>query len=127
MAENNENDYGVLTDTGNIVYVQDESFTRLYSNNAQFSMSLWDASLTFGETLGEKDGKVIVLQKLKVNMPKELAKVLMLIMEKNIGVVEDQFGEIKLPDAAVIEQLKTHIKTNASKTSVSKKPPKKTK
>lgn len=93
-----------LTDTGGQKYVIDQSFERVYANNVQFSMSVWDANLTFGEIVGEdQDGATVILQKIKVNMSKEMAKVLMFILEKNIGIYETKAGEISLPDIEIGE------------------------
>jgi len=77
--------------------VQDDEFRRVYANNVSLHMSQWDVGLIFGEIIGVREDKAIVLEKVKINMSKELAKVVALLLAGNIQAYETENGEIKLP------------------------------
>lgn len=80
--------------------VRTESFQNIYANNMALSFSSWDVSIIFGEIIGEKDGKPIIEEVVKVTMTREMTKVLATLLLANLKGYEQQFGEIKIPSMA---------------------------
>lgn len=69
---------------------------RVYANNAQVEMSVWDLRITFGEFL--RVGKEIrVEQSVSVTMSPQHAKALLRVLSTNLSEYESRFGEINLP------------------------------
>jgi hypothetical protein len=79
-------------------------FVKRYANHANVSISLWDVALTFGEIEGERDGKAVISQTVRVNMSKELAKVLLALLGQHLFAYESEIGEIVLPDLKAINE-----------------------
>lgn len=98
------------------VRVRTERYRQLYANNMQVGFSTWDLGITFGEIIGEQDGKPVVEETVKILMTREIAKILGNILLKHIEVFEAQFGEIKLP-VLVDEVLKEETKKRSSRKS----------
>lgn len=96
MAAKKEKIVGLTKNKDEQIGVNSPDFIKIYANNAQVGFSLWDMSIIFGEIVGEQEGKAVVEQKVKVNMSKEMAKVLTIILNQNLNAYETQFGEIKL-------------------------------
>lgn len=106
-------------------------FLSTYANNVTMSISQWDVNVIFGEIAGRsEDGKAIVLQKVRINMSKELAKVFKILLETHLNVYEGQFGEINIPDITKFDSEKNNaILKEASKGNIQtvKKPARKLK
>lgn len=97
-----------LENDENQLRVQDDEFRRVYANNVSLHMSQWDVGLIFGEIIGVRDdNKAIVLEKVKINMSKELAKVVAMLLGANISAYERDNGEIKLPEVVTENAAKT--------------------
>ncbi|MDX6444885.1 MAG: hypothetical protein QOH71_1959 [Blastocatellia bacterium] len=79
------------------IRVRTERFRQLYANNMQVGISSWDLAITFGEIIGEKEGKPIIEETVRVNMTREIAKVLSIILKNHIDAFEAAYGEIKIP------------------------------
>ena len=77
--------------------IRTERFKQVYANNMQVGFSTWDLAITFGEIVGEQDGKPVVEETVKILMTREIAKVLGTIIQSHITEYEANFGEIKLP------------------------------
>lgn len=77
--------------------VRGQRFQQIYANNAGIEFSVWDMSLTFGEIVGAKDGKPVIEEIVKINITREMGKVLSQLLALNIAGYEKQFGEIKIP------------------------------
>lgn len=78
-------------------------FSSIYANNVVMSISQWDVAVVFGEIAGQApDGKSVVIQRLKVNMSKELAKVFKYLLEAHLTAYEKQFGEIQIPNMKLL-------------------------
>ena len=84
-------------------FVRNPDFKTVYSNNVQMSVSLWDMSLVFGEIGEIKDGEIEILQSVKISLSREMAKAVLMMLARNIGFFESQFGEIKIPDSDMFE------------------------
>jgi hypothetical protein len=80
------------------VRVKTERFQSVYTNNLAISFSTFDANIIFGEIIGEQEGKAVIEEVIKVNMSRELAKALTILLVKHIKGWESQFGEITIPD-----------------------------
>lgn len=87
--------------------IRTDRFKSIYSNNMQVGISMWDMAITFGEIVGEEDGKVIVEELVQVKMTRELVKVLASILLANIKQFEAQTGvQIAIPVLAQGEETK---------------------
>ncbi len=75
-----------------------DGFQSVYANNLAVSFTAWDASIIFGEIVGEKDDIPIIEETFKVSMSRELAKAMAIILSQHLKAWEKQFGEIKIPD-----------------------------
>lgn len=83
------------------IRVRTERFKQVYANNMQMGFSTWDLGITFGEIMGEQDGKTVIEETVRVLMTREIAKVLSVILTNHIVLFEAQFGEIKVPVSEV--------------------------
>lgn len=84
-----------------------ENFIKIYANNVQMGISMWDMHLTFGEIVDEKDGRPQVEQKVKVNMSKEFLKALCNLMTVNIARFEERNGPIQIISDFAIDSLQS--------------------
>jgi hypothetical protein len=75
-----------------------ERFLSAYSNNVAVSFSTFDVSLIFGEIIGEKDGKPVIEEFLRMSMSRDMAKALTILLNRHLKIWEQQFGEIKVPN-----------------------------
>ncbi|CAN5708149.1 hypothetical protein BH20ACI3_BH20ACI3_03300 [soil metagenome] len=69
----------------------------------QMGFTSWDLGIPFGEIIGEKDGKPLIEETVRVIITREIAKVMSVILQNHIELYESQFGEIKLSIAEEIE------------------------
>jgi hypothetical protein len=79
------------------IRVRSDKFQQIYTNNIQIGFSAFDMALSFGQVIGEKDGKAVVEENVRVLMPRELGKILAALLINNIQAYEQKFGEIKIP------------------------------
>jgi hypothetical protein len=93
---------GVITSRKEQRRVRTDRFQSVYANNTAVSFSTYDVSLLFGEIIGEAEGQSVIEEVLKVNMSRELAKALTVILVQHLKIWEEQFGEIKIPDLALL-------------------------
>jgi hypothetical protein len=88
----------VLIDKSQQATEKSPDFMAIYANNVHMGISLFDFSLIFGEvTDAEKDGKVVVNQKVRVILSKEMAKVLSALLAQNVAAYEEEYGTIVVP------------------------------
>ncbi len=88
----------LLIDKSKQLTKQSSDYMNVYANNVHMAMSLFDASLIFGEIVGEEvDGKNVVNQKVRIILSKEMTKVLAELLVRNVRAYEAQFGEIVVP------------------------------
>lgn len=75
------------------------SFQSIYSNYVQTAHTAFDMSLTFGETAGvpEKDGRVLVEQKVRVSFSPLEMLVLVNMINQLLSVYQQRFGAIQVP------------------------------
>jgi len=78
--------------------VKGDRFQSVYANNVAVGFSNFDANLVFGEIVDERDDQPVIEEILKVNMSRELAKALAVILGQHLVAWEKQFGVIKIPD-----------------------------
>lgn len=81
------------------IRIRTDRFRQIYANNMAVNFSSWDLGITFGEIAGEREGKTLIEETVRVLMTKEIAKVLGIILKNHIDAYEKQFGEIRLPVA----------------------------
>src|SRR5271157_1489272 len=74
-------------------------FRSVYANNTAFNVSTFDFSMTFGEIVGLLDGRLTVEQHTKVTMSPLHVKVSLQVLAQQVAQFEQQFGEIKIPQA----------------------------
>lgn len=82
-------------DKSSTEFVQ-ERVPSIYINSANVMFSNWDASINFGEILGEVEGKLVVVPKLRVTMSLQHAKAFLKVLKDNLEAFEQHFGEIQL-------------------------------
>lgn len=75
-----------------------DDFISIYANNVAVSISVWDLSLTFGESIGEEDGKPVIEETIKVLMSREMAKVMNRLLTHHIAEYEKKYGPINIPE-----------------------------
>ena len=105
MAQNQETEKGIEMSGVRENFVDSPNFVKIYSNNIQMTITLWDMSLMFGEIGETKDGKVTIEQKVKVNLSKEMTKALSNLLNRNLAAYESQFGEIKMLSTETFEKM----------------------
>jgi hypothetical protein len=98
------------------VRIRTERYRQLYANNMQLGFSTWDLGITFGEIVGEKDGKPVVEETVKILMTREIGKILATLLQTHFALFEAQFGEIKLP-VAEHKAMSSEAKKRASRKS----------
>lgn len=91
------------------IRVPAEDYTRIYANNFVLAVSNWDAALTFGEIVGEKDGKPVIEEKVKVTMSMPHAKAIHQLLGVHLALYEQVAGEIKIPDLAKLKAASTEV------------------
>ena len=77
-----------------VAMVEPKAFPMVYTNNARISFNNWDASILFGEIVGDAEDKLLVVPKVKVAMSLPFALELRDLLVKNIAIFEDKFGPI---------------------------------
>jgi hypothetical protein len=91
-----DTEHPILLKPEDLNFVRSDKFMKVYANNAQFEMSIWDVRLTFGD-MTVSEGKGIVEQAVTVVMSPHHAKALANVLINNVEKYEQRFGEIKLP------------------------------
>ena len=76
-----------------LVIERAEDFVAYYANNASVETSVWDLRILFGQ-LDQAVGKVF--QELSVNMPWNLAKLLLFHLQVQVAAFEIQHGKMKI-------------------------------
>lgn len=79
----------------------------IYINNANLTLSNWDASLLLGEIQGEQDGNLVVLPKVKITMSLQFVKALQDLFNKNIAIFERDVSPIQEIQAEAEKPLET--------------------
>lgn len=72
-------------------------YRTIYSNNVAFEISAFDVSFIFGEISGIVGDELHIDQKLRVTMSPQHAKVLSVLLSKNIKTYEAAIGPIQIP------------------------------
>ncbi|MBV9241988.1 MAG: DUF3467 domain-containing protein [Acidobacteria bacterium] len=72
------------------------SFIRVYANNVQMGITMWDMSLSFGEIVGIENERPQIEQKVKINMPAGFVKALSNLLAHNLAEFERKHGEIQM-------------------------------
>jgi hypothetical protein len=89
---------GALTKVSDQIRVSGEDFFSYYANSVAVSLSMWDVRFVFGEHVGEKDGKAVIEESVRILMSREIAKVLNKLLTDQIATYEKTFGVIQIPD-----------------------------
>src|SRR6266481_1648582 len=77
--------------------IRGQRFRTVYGNNVAVGFSKWDIGITFGEIMGNgEDGKVIIEEIVKVNLTREMAKALLLVLKDAFSEYERLNGKIVL-------------------------------
>lgn len=76
--------------------VKADDYRRIYANSMQLAFSNWDMWISFGESIGEINGKPLVEEKTRVTMSHEHAKIMTALLLKHLEMFESQVGEIPL-------------------------------
>ncbi len=84
-----------------IEYVKGPQYSAFYSNNVAFGVSPLDFVMTFSETIDANADKAVVEQRARVTMHPTQAKVLMILLMKNIQGYEAMNGTINIPPDAI--------------------------
>jgi hypothetical protein len=94
----------ILASSKDQLRMRTERFRTAYTNNVALTFSTFDVSFLFGEIIGEKDGEPVIEEFLKINMSRELAKAITILLRRHLSAWEKQFGEIRIPnlDAAAL-------------------------
>jgi uncharacterized protein DUF3467 len=108
MAEENEKEKeielevpeGALANTASQLRIKTDRHTRIYTNNLAIRFSSWDISLLFGEIVGTQENKAVIEELAHITMSREFAKVMSVLLTKNIQAFEQEFGEIRIPTIA---------------------------
>jgi hypothetical protein len=80
----------------------------VYTNNASLNITAFDVQLVFGEmTDANAEGQLTVERKVKITMSPQHAKVLTVLLARNISKYEDQFGPISLDTENVVNEVKS--------------------
>jgi hypothetical protein len=85
------------------IRIRSDRFQQIYSNNMTLSLNTWDVAITFGELTGEREGKTVIEETVKISMTREMAKILAALLNNHIAIFEKNFWEIKLPVAEPAE------------------------
>jgi uncharacterized protein DUF3467 len=80
--------------------IRRDDFFSYYTNSITANISVWDVTLVLGEVSGDKDGKAVIEERVKILMSRELAKVFNKILTDQIAAYEKKYGVIKIPDIA---------------------------
>ncbi|HUE80872.1 MAG TPA: DUF3467 domain-containing protein [Pyrinomonadaceae bacterium] len=94
MAENKEPETKTW-DRSNIEFIQ-ERVPSVYANNSGVSFTNWDASIEFGEILGEVEGKLRILPKVRVTMSLQHAKAFLDLFKASLEGFENRLGKIQV-------------------------------
>lgn len=97
LTEDTKLPKGVTTRSENQIRARRDEFQQVYANNVMIGFSSFDMGLTFGQIVGEQEGKTVIEELVRVLMPRELGKILAGLLIGNIEAYEQQFGEIKIP------------------------------
>lgn len=99
MQENNQNKNPQLSvkEWGEDNTVQaNNSIPNVYINNVNLGFSNWDMFLLLGEMLGEREGKLVVQNKVRITMSLQFAKAFSDLLKTNLDAFEKETGEIGL-------------------------------
>src|SRR6185295_9123644 len=89
---------GLLVKSTDQVRIRTDRFRSIYANNIQIGVSIWDMSITFGEIIGDKDGKSVIEELAQVKMTREITKILAQLLTTQVRAFEEQTGyTIPLP------------------------------
>jgi len=78
-----------------VAFVEAPNFPMVYTNNARIGFNNWDASIVFGEIVGDRDDKLLVAPRAKVTMSLAFAIELRDLLVSNIAIFEEKFGSIQ--------------------------------
>jgi hypothetical protein len=88
---------GALAKSSDQIRVRSEDYFRYYANSIAINMSGWDVGLIFGEIAGDRDGKAVIEESVKILISRETAKVLNKILTDQIAKYEKVYGVIRIP------------------------------
>ena len=86
-----------------VEYRQATNFMSLYSNNIQLRLMPWDIQLTFGEILSANATKMVIENRLAVNLSPQTAKSLLKVLAGIVQRYEEEIGEIRYGEIKVEE------------------------
>lgn len=95
MAENQTTAETKVWDKSQLEFLQ-ERIPSVYTNSANVVFSNWDASIDFGEILGEFEGKLRIAPKIRITMSLQHAKAFLQVLKDNLAAFEARFGEIQV-------------------------------
>jgi hypothetical protein len=90
---------GALASSDTQVRVRTERFQQVYANNVQIGFSSFDMALSFGQIVGDQDGKAVIEEMTRVIVTREIGKLLIGLLMANVANYEQQYGEIRIPTA----------------------------
>lgn len=76
-------------------FISGAEVAHLYTNNAQIKFNNWDATILFGEIMGETEEKLRVLPKARITMSLQFVKELAVLLNRSIESFETQVGKIQ--------------------------------
>lgn len=80
------------------IRLKSEDWESYYANHFSLDMGLLDLRLHFGRiTNEEEEGKAVVCEEMEIILPKELGKILWILLGQHLDNYEKQVGEIVLP------------------------------
>ena len=100
VANNKPGPITTLSPTS-IEYINGPQYSAFYSNNIGFAINVLDFVLMFGEILEANPEKALVERRARVTLNPIQAKVLTMLLIKNIQTYESLNGTIKIPEGAV--------------------------
>jgi hypothetical protein len=84
-----------------IEYVKGPQYSAFYSNNVAFGVSPLDFVMTFSETIDATADRAVLEQRARITMHPTQAKVLMILLMRNIQGYESMNGTINIPPDAI--------------------------
>jgi hypothetical protein len=79
-----------------------DDYRTVYSNNVAFAVSAFDVSLIFGEIAGVEADALEVIQRVRITMSPQQAKVLAKVLVENLKAYEEKIGVIPIPPALLM-------------------------
>src|SRR6185369_5268588 len=81
----------VFTKATEQVRRRSNQYQQIYANNMSIGLNTWDVAITFGEIVGEQDGKTVIEETTKIVMTREIAKVFATLLNKHLAIFEEKF------------------------------------